>query len=130
MQQPPGAHVVPDFGRGVAASVPRVSGTLGSSPEVTLSEGSFRFQAGMHCEGGFQSAVLCTPVLRPRSDEEHGVAGGYCLLSHGRLATFGTDAKASRAFAAQLMTQVLCIITVHILLVAATTFVTDTQHLL
>lgn len=130
MQQPPGAHVVPDFGKGVAASVPRVSGTLGSSPEVTLSEGSFRFQAGMHSEGGFQSAVLCTPVLRPRSDEEPSVAGGCCLLSHVKLAAICTDAKACRAFAAQPMTQILCIIAVHLLMVAATTFVTDTQHLL
>jgi len=74
MRSSAGMSTSPDGGNGVSP-LPTVPDMLGASPELVLSEGSFRFQAGKHAGAGLQPGVLFTPVLRSRANDEPSVSG-------------------------------------------------------
>ena len=63
-----------------AAALPLGVASLGASPGLATSEGSFRFQAGLHVEAGMPSGVCCTPVLRSRGNKQPVVSGTLHLL--------------------------------------------------
>ena len=74
VKQSAGMSTSPDAGSG-KSSLPAALDMLGASPELVLSEGSFRFQANTHAGAGLQPGVLFTPVLRSRANEEPSVSG-------------------------------------------------------
>ena len=74
VKQSAGMSTSPDAGNG-KSSLPAAPDMLGASPELILSEGSFRFQADKHDGAGLQPGVLFTPVLRSRANEEPSVTG-------------------------------------------------------
>ncbi|KAL0054672.1 hypothetical protein WJX82_000828 [Trebouxia sp. C0006] len=74
-----GMSTSPDAGSG-KSSLPAALDMLGASPELVLSEGSFRFQANTHAGAGLQPGVLFTPVLRSRANEEPSVSGRQAPL--------------------------------------------------
>ncbi len=74
VKQSAGMSTSPDAGNG-KSSLPAAPDMLGASPELVLSEDSFRFQADKHAGAGLQPGVLFTPVLRSRANEEPNVSG-------------------------------------------------------
>ena len=80
VKQSAGMSTSPDAGNGVCC-LPAAPDMLGASPELVLSEGSFRFQANNHAGAGLQPGVLFTPVLRSRANEEPSVSG-VCSHPH------------------------------------------------
>ncbi|KAL0035738.1 hypothetical protein WJX77_000923 [Trebouxia sp. C0004] len=82
MEQSAGMSTTPDAGNGVSP-LPSVPDMLGASPDLVLSEGSFRFEARKHAKAGLQPGVLFTPVLRSRANEEPSVSGRKAPLMSG-----------------------------------------------
>ncbi|KAA6425544.1 MAG: hypothetical protein FRX49_04441 [Trebouxia sp. A1-2] len=82
VKQSTGLSTSPDTGNGMS-SLLTVPDVLGASPELVLSEGSFRFQANEHAGTGLQHGVLLTPVLRSRANEEPSVSGRKAPLVSG-----------------------------------------------